>query len=85
MNRHSILSGGAFAAAVAAMTWTAASKADTTVVESPPSGTATVATAPVAEREAYTVVTTAAVDKPTVHVTPTSVGTGYGLAAFGSF
>jgi len=181
MNRQSILSGGVFAAAVAAMTWTTASKADTTVVESPPSGTATVAAAPAAEREAYTgpnrrligsglvtfglsyipavivagtsdtsadhhlyvpivgpwldlgdrpgcggagnigcdtettykvllvadglfqsigaittvwgfltperreVVTTAAVDKPTVHVTPTSVGTGYGLAAFGSF
>lgn len=29
--------------------------------------------------------TTAAADKPTVHVTPASLGTGYGLAAFGSF
>jgi hypothetical protein len=29
--------------------------------------------------------TTAAVDKPTIHVTPASLGTGYGMAAFGSF
>jgi hypothetical protein len=29
--------------------------------------------------------TTAEADKPTVHVTPASLGTGYGLAAFGSF
>jgi hypothetical protein len=54
MNRHTILSGGVLGAAIAAMTWTTASRADTTVVETPPSSPAPVAATPVAERDAYT-------------------------------
>jgi hypothetical protein len=35
--------------------------------------------------EHHAVVTTADLDKPKVHVTPSRVASGYGLAAFGSF
>ena len=87
MNRSFVIAGVLFGVAASVFTYAGSSSADTTVVEPPApfQGLGALTTVAGFLSPEHHELLTADLDKPTLHIAPASVASGYGVAAFGSF